>query len=155
MQDDERKGWSAAALRREIEDRQRAAAAEHEAAVSAQERARRAFADDFMLHHLGPEELGHIRATVEAAVRRGELSALVYRFPSALCTDDGRAINNTLPGWEETLQGKALDFYRDWERHLKPQGFHLHAEIVDFPGGIPGDVGLILSWAGRWGSAEG
>ena len=33
-----------------------------------------------------------------------------------------------------------------WECDLKPCGFHLAARIVDFPGGIPGDIGLFLIW---------
>jgi len=30
---------------------------------------------------------------------------------------------------------------------LKALGYHLRYEIVDYPGGMPGDVGVTLSWA--------
>ena len=50
------------------------------------------------------------------------------------------------PGWPDTLQGFAREFYEFWERELKPKGFGLRAEIVSFPGGLPGDVGAFLTW---------
>ena len=34
----------------------------------------------------------------------------------------------------------------DWKRDLKPHGFGLAAQILEFPDGIPGDAGLILVW---------
>jgi hypothetical protein len=36
--------------------------------------------------------------------------------------------------------------YLGWERDLKPRGFRLAARMVDFPGGMPGDIGLFLIW---------
>ena len=64
------------------------------------------FAADFLRHHIGPEELRHIRQLIEAAVRHGDLQTLIYSFPSALCLDEGRAIN-ARADWPDTLQGKA------------------------------------------------
>jgi hypothetical protein len=32
------------------------------------------------------------------------------------------------------------------ERDLKPNGFRLVARVLDFPDGLPGDIGLFLSW---------
>jgi hypothetical protein len=29
---------------------------------------------------------------------------------------------------------------------LKPLGFKLNAQILDYPGGMPGDIGLYLRW---------
>lgn len=146
---------SADALRMHILEQELARMRAKDDARSAEEKARAAFATDFLHHHIGPEELKHVRALVEAAVRHGEMQALVYTFPSALCTDDGRAINNTLPGWPATLQGKARELYEAFERHARPLGYRLRAEIVSFPGGIPGDVGFFLSWAPPPGAAPG
>ena len=81
------------------------------------------------------------------AVKEGKLEALVYVFPSDLCTDSGRAINSGDPQWPHTLKGKARQFYERFLTFGKPQGFKLKAMIVTFPGGIPGDVGFFLSWA--------
>ena len=144
---------SAEALRMQMLEREMARMRERDEARSAEEKARAAFAMDFLHHHIGPDELKRVRTIVEAAVRHGEMQALVYTFPSSLCTDDGRAINNALPGWQGTLQGKARELYDAFERHAKPLGYHLRAEIVTFPGGIPGDVGFFLSWAPPAGAA--
>jgi hypothetical protein len=35
---------------------------------------------------------------------------------------------------------------RIWHDHLRPLGFNLKAEVLEYPGGMPGDIGLILSW---------
>ena len=63
-----------------------------------------------------------------------------------LCTDSGRAINSADPQWPETLQGKAKQFYERYLKYAKPQGYKLKAMIINFPGGIPGDVGFFISW---------
>ena len=52
-----------------------------------------------------------VRRLVMNAVKDGKMEAMVYSFPSDLCTDSGRAINNSDPNWPETLQGKAKEFY--------------------------------------------
>jgi hypothetical protein len=64
----------------------------------------------------------------------------------SLCTDGGRPVNAPLPGWPETLRGEAGEIYLRWKRDLKPSGFHLVARVLDFPGGMPGDIGLFLVW---------
>lgn len=150
----EGKNWSAEALRLEILQSEMAAMAEKDAARQAEEKRRSDFAADFLRHHVGPEELRHIRQLVEAAVRHGAFEALVYSFPSSLCADDGRAINNARSDWPETLQGKARELYDTFERHARPLGYHLRASIINFPDGMPGDVGFFLSWAPPAVSAE-
>lgn len=83
---------------------------------------------------------------VARAVEDGRSSVQVMRFPNHLCTDNGRAINQAEAGWETTLTGRPKELYNFWERRLKPLGYHLRYEIVDYPGGMPGDVGVTLSW---------
>jgi hypothetical protein len=81
------------------------------------------------------------------ASERGEKQYLLLRFPSDVCTDDARAINNPPnPEWPQTLQGEAADIYQRWHTALRPHGFDLFAQVLDFPGGKPGDVGLFLKW---------
>jgi len=36
--------------------------------------------------------------------------------------------------------------YEFWHDHLRPLGFHLKVEVLEYPGGMPGDIGLILAW---------
>lgn len=81
------------------------------------------------------------------AAQHGEKQYLLLRFPSGLCTDDSRAINNPPNDtWPETLRGEAAEIYQRWHETLKPHGFELSASVLDFPGGQPGDVGLFLRW---------
>ena len=83
---------------------------------------------------------------VNRAVEDGHTSVQVMRFPNHMCSDNGRAINQAEPGWEKTLSGRPKELYQFWERKLKPLGYHLRYEIIDYPGGMPGDVGVTLSW---------
>lgn len=83
---------------------------------------------------------------INRAVENGLLSVQVFRFPHTLCTDNGRAINQAEKGWEKTLTGIPKEIYAFWQRQLQPRGYHIRYEIIDYPGGMPGDVGIILSW---------
>ena len=64
----------------------------------------------------------------------------------ALCSDRGRRINNAEPDWPQTLEGRPKLAYEFWNEHLKPLGLGLRAQVVDYPGGMPGDIGFILTW---------
>ena len=86
-------------------------------------------------------------AIVNRAVENGLTSVLVFRFPHGVCTDNGRAIHEAEEGWETTLTGIPWEIYDFWQRQLKPRGYHIRYEIIDYPGGMPGDVGVTLSWA--------
>jgi hypothetical protein len=86
-------------------------------------------------------------AIVERAVANGLTEVLVYRFPNSLCTDHGRAINQQELGWEKTLTGLPKELYEFWDKQLRPLGYKLRVQIVDFPDGMPGDVGMTLKWA--------
>ena len=92
------------------------------------------------------ERMKRAAAIIERAVASGLTEVQVYRFPNALCTDRGRAINQQEPGWETTLTGLPKELYEFWNRHLRPLGYKLRVQIVDFPDGLPGDVGMTLKW---------
>lgn len=111
------------------------------------EAAMQAFAEDFLHNHLSQEELGEMRKKIRHAVDHGLYEVMVMRFPSALCTDQGRAINNALEGWPETLPGKARELYQAWAEKARPAGYHLKALIIDFPDDLPGDVGIFINWS--------
>ncbi|APG89159.1 inosine-5'-monophosphate dehydrogenase GuaB (plasmid) [Sinorhizobium americanum CCGM7] len=105
------------------------------------------FAADFLKKHVTEEEIAMVRRLVANAVKAGKFEAMVYSFPSELCTDSGRAINSGDRDWPSTLQGKAKEFFERYQTFGKPQGYKLKAMIISFPGGMPGDVGLFLNWA--------
>jgi hypothetical protein len=83
---------------------------------------------------------------IERAAKNGLTEVQVYRFPNTLCADRGRAINQQEPGWEATLTGIPKEIYQFWDRRLRPLGYRLRVQIVDFSGGVPGDVGMTLKW---------
>ncbi|HEY6256184.1 MAG TPA: hypothetical protein VIY51_10365 [Xanthobacteraceae bacterium] len=84
---------------------------------------------------------------IERAVSNGLTEVQIYRFPNQLCTDRGRAINQQEPGWEITLIGVPKEIYNLWLRHFRDRGYRLRVQIIDFPGGMPGDVGMTLCWS--------
>jgi hypothetical protein len=81
------------------------------------------------------------------AAKAGETEMVVFSFPSQLCTDGGRMINNALEGWQETLVGKPRSIYKAWRRYLKDKGYRFHARVLDYPQGMLGDIGLVIVWA--------
>lgn len=83
---------------------------------------------------------------INRAVENGQMSVQVFRFPHSLCSDDGRAINQAEAGWETTLTGIPKEIYDFWKRQLQPRGYHIRYETLNYPGGMPGDIGIILSW---------
>ena len=93
------------------------------------------------------ERMKRAAAIIQRAANNGLTEVFIVRFPNALCTDHGRAINQQEAGWESTLNGLPKELYEFWQKHLKPRGYKLRFQIVDFPGGVPGDVGVTLSWA--------
>ena len=96
---------------------------------------------------LSEEEKIRLAATViQRAVRNGLSEVQVYRFPNSLCTDRGRAINQGEAGWETTLTGIPLEIFQLWSDYLKPRGYRILFQIIDFPGGMPGDISIVLSW---------
>lgn len=103
---------------------------------------------------LTPEQLRDIlvplKAKLRTAAERGQTELMVMRFPNAICTDHGRAINNADPSWPETLTGRPRQAYELWRDQLRDAGFRLNAMIIEWPGGMPGDVGFFL----RWGEAK-
>jgi hypothetical protein len=93
------------------------------------------------------ERIKRAAAIIERAVANGMTEVQVMRFPNSLCTDHGRAINQGEPGWERTLTGLPKEMYEFWYRQLRPLGYKVHFQIVEFPDGLPGDIGITLKWA--------
>ena len=83
---------------------------------------------------------------IHRAIKNRVTEVEIIRFPNELCTDKGRAINQQEPGWENTLTGTPKEIYQFWDKYFRPRGYKLRVQIVDFPGGLPGDVGMTVSW---------
>lgn len=138
---------SAEALRMAILEKEMEKMDEAQKAREAEEKRLAEFARSFLHERVSDEEIAMVRRLVTNAVKNGEMEALVYSFPSDLCTDGGRMINNSDPRWPETLQGKAKEFFDRYQELAKPKGYRLKAMVITFPGGIPGDIGFFLNWA--------
>lgn len=92
------------------------------------------------------EAARRVASIVERAISSGLREVRVYRFPNQLCTDRGRAINQNEPGWPTTLTGVPKEIYDFWSRMLRPLGYKIRFEIIEWPGGTPGDIGVTLRW---------
>ena len=138
---------TAAALRQAIAEKDAAKVVETLNKQSEADRELQKSFQEFMEGQITQQDLDDIRQKILRASERGEFEVQVMRFPSKLCADSGRTINNGEPEWPKSLQGKAKSFYNLFVERGKPRGFKLRARILDFPAGIPGDVGLIVSWA--------
>jgi hypothetical protein len=140
--------FSVADLKRRMAEREAAKAAEELAHMREQEEQQKKVMEEF---HKPPERtpeqvLQLVTTLVNRAADAGQTEVQVYRFPNNLCTDRGRKINNSEPGWEETLEGRPKLGYEFWHDHLRPLGFGLRAEVLEYPGGMPGDIGFFLTW---------
>jgi len=126
-----------------------AKAAEAARLMAAQEAEKKALLEQ-LSKPSGVSDDEHIRraaALIQRAAADGQTEVFVLRFPNELCTDRGRAINQAEPGWQTTLTGVPKELYDFWQKHLGPRGYRLQVQIIDFPSGLPGDVGVALSWA--------
>ena len=140
--------FSATDLRRRMAEREAAKAAEELRHMREQEEKQKAVMAEF---YKPPERtveqvLQLVMQLVNRAAERGQSEVQVYRFPNSLCTDRGRRINNSEPDWDKTLEGRPKLGYEFWHDYLRPLGFHLRAEVLEYPGGMPGDIGFFLTW---------
>jgi hypothetical protein len=102
--------------------------------------------DAFMNREIREDAGARVTAALRRAAERGDDHLQVFTFPSQLCTDGGRAINNSDPNWPKTLDGFAKRAYEFYITELQPHGYRLRAEIINFPGGMPGEVAITLAW---------
>ena len=95
------------------------------------------------------ERLKRAAAIINRAVNNGQTEVEVGRVSNKLTTDGGRAINQQEAGWETTLVGLPKELYQFWKQYLQPRGYRLRMQIVDWPEGKPGDIGITLSWPAK------
>jgi hypothetical protein len=93
-----------------------------------------------------PDATSHVAAMVRHAAEAGQREVLVLRYPAALCNDHGCAINNLAADWPDSLEGFAKRGHSWFKEHLEPLGFTVRAQILNYPDGVPGEVGIFLRW---------
>jgi hypothetical protein len=92
------------------------------------------------------EKIQLASTVIQRAVRNGLTEVQVYRFPNTLCTDKGRAINQQEPGWQNTLTGIPKEIFQLWTDYLQPRGYRISYQIIEYPGGVPGDIAITIAW---------
>jgi|SRR5215213_1728837 len=101
---------------------------------------------DFMAREIRPDGIDRFNGWVRRAAEQGRSDIEILRFPSEYCTDHGRAINNFEAGWPETLTGAARKVYDAYVQHLQAQGYKIRAQILNYPDGGLGEVGIYIGW---------
>ena len=140
--------FSVADLKRRMTEREAAKAAEEVRHMQEQAEKQKAVMEEFQKppERTADQLMQLIMQLISGAVDRGQTEVQVYRFPNTMCNDRGRRINNSEAEWEQTLQGRPKIGYEFWREHLQPLGFGLKAEVLEYPGGMPGDIGFFLTW---------
>jgi CBS domain-containing protein len=139
-------GLDAPAFRALVEDFQTGAAQHDDATRRAEAEHRQLLAKQLIDTHVSDEVWRGLLHQARQAAEAGGKECLLLRFPNELCTDGGRAIDVAQEGWPATLRGEAAELYLRWQRELKSRGFGLAARVLEYPAGMPGDIGLFLVW---------
>ncbi|MBT1516430.1 hypothetical protein KIP88_39015 [Bradyrhizobium sp. SRL28] len=92
------------------------------------------------------EKIQLASTVIQRAVRNGMTEVQVYRFPNSLCSDKGRAIIQQEKGWENTLTGIPKEIFQLWTDYLKPRGYRISYQVIEYPGGVPGDIAITIAW---------
>jgi len=138
---------SVADLKKYVTQRELAKASASVANMGAAEKARKEYMQKLAVPMvITTERIRGLLTKVKTMAERGGNELLIGRFPVDLCTDHGRALNQSEPDWPETLTGVPRQVYEVWKETLQPLGYGFKAEIVDWPEGLPGEAGLFLTW---------
>ena len=137
---------SAAELRKLGAEREAAKAVEADRQVEAEEERKKKLVAELSARKVTPDRMQNAIRILRELATAGQNEVMVLRFPNDLCTDGGRAINNSEATWPQTLRGFPREVYETWAKEFKEKGYRMTAKIVDFPGGKPGDVGIYMSW---------
>jgi hypothetical protein len=140
--------FSATDIKRRMVEHEAAKAAEDLRHMKEQEEKQKAVMEEFHkpFDRSADQMMQVVTQLVSHVADSGQSEVQVDRFPNAMCSDRGRRINNSEPDWETTLEGRPKFAYEFWRDHLRPLGFHLKAEVLEYPGGMPGDIGFTLTW---------
>jgi hypothetical protein len=111
-----------------------------------QEEEQRQLRDAFMSREIHPQVMERVNNAVRRAAEQGAHEIEVLRFPSSYCNDKGRRINNAEPDWPDSLEGFARRAYDFYVKELQPLKFRTRAQVLSFPEGKPGEIGLFLLW---------
>jgi hypothetical protein len=133
-------------LRKAQDERDSAAARDAMEKMRRAEQEQQALHDAFMKDKIGPQAIERFNAAVRKAAEQGQHEIMIAQFPASWCTDGGRRINNVQEDWPDSLQGVAKEVYDYHIRNLAPLGYKMRMEVINYPGGVPGDIGIFFRW---------
>ncbi len=99
-----------------------------------------------MERELRSDAMQYLMTAVKQLAGRGMHEFLVVKFSAQFLSDGGRRVNNFELDWPDSLQGFAKRAYDYYQEYLKPAGYRLRVQILEYPNGKFGDVGLFLCW---------
>jgi hypothetical protein len=102
--------------------------------------------DAFMQREIHPQVKERVNTAVRRAAEQGLHEIQIFVFPATYCNDSGRRINNSEPDWPASLEGFAKRAYEYYAKELRPLGYGLRAQVLDYPGGMLGSIGMFLRW---------
>jgi hypothetical protein len=100
----------------------------------------------FMGRDVHPEAKDRVNRAVRRAAEQGNHEIQALTFPASYCNDKGRRINNNEADWPDSLEGFAKKAYDFFDKELKPLGFKVSVQVLDYPGGMPGNIAMVLKW---------
>jgi cyclopropane fatty-acyl-phospholipid synthase-like methyltransferase len=133
-------------LKRIAEEKETAKLQEILAKRAKEEQEEKRTREEFMDREIRPDGIERFNSWVQRAAEQGQNEIEIMRFPSQYCSDKGRAINNLEEGWPETLTGGARKLYDAYGQHLQAQGYKIRAQILNYPDGGLGEVGIFIGW---------
>jgi hypothetical protein len=133
-------------LKKISNDAEMAKAQEYLRKAKKQEEEQKSLREAFFDRDLHPEVRDRVNAAIRRAAEQGNHELQVITFPASYCNDGGRRINNAEPDWPDSLEGFAKRAHAFYVKELQPLGYKLRVEILDYPGGMPGNVGMFLRW---------
>jgi len=102
--------------------------------------------DMFLAKEIPANARERVNNAVKRAAEQGLNEVQVFTFPATYCNDHGRRINNNEADWADSLEGYAKKAYDHYDKELRPLGYKLRVQVLDYPGGVPGNIGLYLKW---------
>ena len=133
-------------LKKISNDAEMAKAQEYVRKAKKQEEEQKGLREAFMTRDVHPEAKDRVNAAIRRAAEQGNHELQALTFPATYCNDGGRRINNSEPDWPSSLEGFAKHAYEFYVKELQPLGYKLRVEVLDYPGGMPGNVGMFLKW---------
>ena len=114
--------------------------------VRKEQEEQRAIHEAFMSRDVHPQVMDRLNTAIKRAAEQGLHEVQVLTFPASFCNDQGRRINNAEQDWPVSLEGFAKKAHEFFEAELKPLGFKSRAQVLNYPDGRLGDIGIFLAW---------